>query len=143
MQIMITNGGAHPADKWAETTTETLLALIVVNESSVTPEAAAARAGKRNLRPALFEILVAHHGAVQDHERGQCKNAKHASSDRFDPTEHVDEAMVEIDEAFAGSPFAEHFGKPEVREIVRRIVAQHFVNSMNIERLIAQDKAGA
>ena len=66
---MITNGGPHPADKWADTTTETILGLIQVSEGSETPEAAAARTAKRELRSILFGLFLEHHDAVQRAER--------------------------------------------------------------------------
>ena len=142
VQIMVTNGGAHPADKWAEMTTETLLALIQVQEDSVSDEATQARTAKRDLRTVLFNILNKHHGNVQKGERSQCKaDAKRAASRRFDPGQHHANAAAEVDGAFAMTPFAEHFAKPEVREIVHRIIAQHFINSMDIERKYHADRA--
>jgi hypothetical protein len=51
VKIMITNGGPHPADKWAELTTDTVLGLVQIAEDSVSDEAAAARAAKRACAP--------------------------------------------------------------------------------------------
>jgi hypothetical protein len=65
---MITNGGPHPADKWADQATETLMDLLVdASPDADTPEAASARQAKRDLRPVLFAILNKHHDRVQKH----------------------------------------------------------------------------
>ena len=84
MITMITNGGPHPVDKWADTTTDMILDLIQVSEDSVSPEATAARVAKRNLRPVLFDIFNDHHTAVQAgeqrHMRGTIKTCEHAEA---------------------------------------------------------------
>ena len=65
MQIMITNGGPHPADKWAEVGTEAILGLVQVADDSDTPEtsldrtstSAILRACVAKLSPAHREII--------------------------------------------------------------------------------------
>lgn len=149
MQIMITNGGPHPADKWAEVTTEAILDLIQVASDSDTPEAAAARKAKRDLRPVLFDILNDAHALVQGHERGElaskgiarCK-ANLADADAV----HSPGVMKKIKTALAATPFKDHFAKPEVIAVIRTIVGQHIANNMHTERCWHQDrtaKAGA
>lgn len=134
MQTMITNGGAHPADKWADTTAEAILALIQVSDDSATPEALAARQAKRDLRPILFDIFNDHHGAVQGHEQRELgRNAKHVHA-KFDPTQHTPDTIAQVEKALAATPYADHFARLEVRNVIRAIINQHTVNVMHIER---------
>jgi hypothetical protein len=144
MQIsgfMVTNGGAHPADRWAELTAETILNLIVIVEDSVTDEAAAARAAKRDLRYVLFDILNQHHDDVQKGERGNVPTDPHAHvAAPLEPMPHVEPTMMEIRAAFAASPFAAHFAKMEVQSVLVNIVAQHTADVMHIERRYHQDR---
>lgn len=145
MRPMITNGGPHPADKLADATTDTIMDLIQVADDADTPEAAAARAAKRTMRPILFDIFNAHHDGVQKHERGHLKMSvkKHEARDhackRIDVTPHLS-VMDEVYAALDATPFAEHFAKPEVREVLKQIVAQHTANAMHIERCYHADR---
>lgn len=134
MKPMITNGGPHPADKWADMTVDTILELVQVQEDSVSPEATAARAAKRALRPVLFNIFNAHHDRVQKHETGEiAKNAKRVHA-TLDPMPHATPVMAQVDAALAATPFAAHFAQPAVRSVIGNIVAQHTANVMHIER---------
>lgn len=140
MKIMITNGGPHPADKWAETTADTILDLIEIAEDSDTPQAMAARQAKRDLRPALFDIFNAHHGKVQKHERGELAKAKKSMvTDHINPHQHMS-VMDEVETALANTPFAAHFAKPEVFGAIKQIVGQHTANAMHIERSWHRDR---
>jgi hypothetical protein len=148
MQPMITNGGPHPADKWADTTTDTILGLIQVAEDSVSPEAAVARQAKRDLRVLLFDIFNGHHDGVQKSE--QAANAKVKKIDHardrieepHDPTPHMS-VMDQVNALLARSPFAAHFAKPEVQDVVRQIIGQHTVDVMHIERRWHHDRLSA
>jgi hypothetical protein len=142
---MITNGGPHPADKWADMTTDTIMELIQVADDADTPEAAAARAAKRNLRPVLFAIFNAHHECVQATERDalmsiECNAAREHAEQKLNVTPHLG-VMDEVFAALEATPFAEHFGKPHVREVLRQIVGQHTANAMHIERSWHADQA--
>lgn len=146
MQIMITNGGPHPADKWADVTTAAILDLVRIADDADTPEAAAARQAKRELSPVLFKILNDAHSKVQHHERGELAKeglARCAASLNTADTEHAPGVMKQIKAALAATPFADHFAKPEVITIVRRIVGQHIANNMHIERKWHADRAEA
>lgn len=145
---MITNGGPHPADKWAELTTNTILDLIQIAEDSVTPEATAARKAKRDLRPVLFDILNDHHDGVQRLERSGNASVKtlkaaevHACTVRnpIDCTPHLG-VVDEVSAALAATPFAAHFAKPEVIEVLKTIVGQHTADVMHIERKWHHDR---
>lgn len=146
MRPMITNGGPHPADKWADVTTDTLVELIEVKEDSNTPESALARQAKRDLRTALFKIFNAHHEGVQKHHREHLtkhvKGAKAASEHAGSPIDvrpHMS-VLVEVDAVFAESPFAAHFAQAEVKKIVHSIVGQHTANAIDVERKWHKDR---
>jgi hypothetical protein len=144
MQIMVTNGGPHPADKWAEVTTEAILNLVQIGEDSISPEAAEARQAKRNLRGALFAIFNAHHEGVQKHERGQLAKAKTSKvGEALDPSHHMPSVTKSVEAALAATPFAEHFAKPEVLGVVHTIIGQHTADSMHIERKWHEDALSA
>lgn len=149
MQPMITNGGPHPADKWADMTTETILALIQVNEGAASPEAVEARQVKRDLRQVLFDIFMGHHDGVQKGEhRDLAKVKKHAEAKAHcaKPLElHPDchAALEEVNAALKATPFAAHFAKPEVQAVLSTIIGQHTADVQHIERRWHVDRLAA
>lgn len=140
MRPMITNGGPHPSDKWADVTTDTILDLIQINEDSVSPEATAARAAKRGLRISLFDLFNDHHGAVQAHEQGlkaavkTVDDAEDHVAATLDPMQHVEPTLARVNTLLAASPFAAHFAKPEVQAVLQNIIGHHTADVMHIER---------
>lgn len=150
MKLMITDGGPHPADKWADMTTDTLLGLVEIADNSDSPAATTARQAKRDLRPVLFEILHAHHDVVQNSERAELAKVKLSKSmehmlGKHDPDDHAstEEACGAVCAALAKTPFAVHFARPEVDAVVHQIIKQHTVNAMNIERRWHHDRLTA
>jgi len=134
MRAMITNGGPHPADRWAEVTTDAILGLIQVADDSDTSEATMARQAKRDLRPVLFGIFNEHHYGVQQHERGTlAKESKSTLAKTLNVAQHMT-ITQEVDAALAATPFAAHFAKPEVATVVHNIIGQHTADVMHIER---------
>lgn len=135
--ILITNGGPHPADKWAACTAKTICDLIVIDEASASPEAVACRRAKPRFQLDLADALEAVYQTNQQAEQARAtKNTDNASMPAIDPTDgpHLDAAMAAILTAAKPTPFAVYFGQPEVTDPVRRIVAQHLGNIMHIER---------
>lgn len=145
--FMVTNGGPHPADKWAEMTANTIVdsTLADAHPDDASQEAIAARAAARKLRVDLFEIFNAHHDKVQKHERGECGKCKKLVDAAMrviaphDPEHHMG-VMDQVNAAFAATPFAAHFAKPEVQSLVTQIVGQHTVDVMHLERRWHHDK---
>ena len=150
MRPMITNGGPHPADKWAETTSDAICDLIEIREGSESKQAGIARRVKMELRITLFDIFNEHHDMVQGHEkedlatrikshaqaRGHCdKKINHAH--------HLTDTVARVEAALAATPFATHFAKPAVQEIIRTIIGQHTATVMHIERKWHQDRLEA
>lgn len=139
MKLLVTDGGPHPADKWADTTASEICALIQIEDNSDSIEAMNSRIGKRDLEQRLFAYFMAHHTRVQGDERLllQKIGMEHAESP-LDPVQHLqsepDALDPELAAIFAGSSFAEHFGKPEVINVVNKIIVQHTGDVMHIER---------
>lgn len=145
VSFMITNGGPHPADKWAEQTAEAILDLVQVADDSVTAEAASARKAKRDLRPVLFDIFYGHHDGVQRIERSGNASVKGARAAADHVAKPIDvephfTVMDQVNAALAATPFSAHFAKPEVIEVVKQIIGQHTADVMHIERRYHHDR---
>jgi hypothetical protein len=148
MRPMSTNGGAHPADKWADTTTDAIMSLIEIAADSVSPEAAVARSAKRTLAPILFGIFNDHHTDVQNGERFHLDTiklayvaAEHVASP-LDVTPHLS-VMDRVFAALAATPFAAHFAQPHVQAVLTQIVGNHTADVMHIERRWHLDRLNA
>ncbi len=132
---MITNGGPHPPEKWADVTARAITDLIVIEPTAPTQ----AIVDKREFEMALFKLLIEQHKHTQDRAR----NALAAEG-------HVDHRQIVHDRAPAvtekvtalahGTRFAEHFAKPEVKSFVHNVIGQHFANSVDIEHRWHKDR---
>lgn len=128
--ILVTDGGPHPAEKWAEATASHI---VQIGEHVVGAELARAR----RFELTVMDILEGHHDCVQTGERGTLGSVGH---DRllhpFDCCEHVsvEDAVVQIIAASAGTSFAHHFSTDEVRTYLTELLTSHFHTSMSIER---------
>lgn len=149
MQPMITNGGPHPADFWADTTTGQILDLIQIKDNSQSDAAIEARQAKRDLRPILFDIFMGHHEGVQSKERGALASIKkHADACKhcdkpLELHEDAPSALEEVNAAFKATPFAEHFVKPEVQAVLIAIIGQNSADVQHIERRYHVDRLSA
>lgn len=146
MKMLITDGGPHPADKWAEVTIDAILDLIDIKTDSVSPEAAEARQIKRDLRPKLFDILNAHHDGVQKHHRGVLDKAKKPQVDQvIDVEPHMDgaDAVLSLLASLPQTTVGLHFASEHVRNVVRSIVGQHTADVIDIERKWHKDRLEA
>ena len=135
VSFLITNGGPHPADKWADLTTKTILDLIQIADDADTPEAAVARQAKRELSPVLFKIFMEGCQCVQNEERSALsKEGCKRLHKKLAPHSHADEAMEKVHDALEFTPFGEHFRKPEVEAVIKQIIGQHYANAQHVER---------
>ncbi len=143
--VMITNGGPHPADKWAVTTAGQIL-------MAVFSQAAAETVGARKLELALLDILLDHHENVQTHERGKLdEHGLDRLAQPVDPHPHcpaVVAAIVaeakKIGKVQVPDPdkpgelktidLGDHFEKPEVQKVLAGLIGAHFATAMDIER---------
>lgn len=140
MKPMITNGGPHPADKWADTTVDAICDLLVdANPDAATPEALATRQAKRDIRNNLFPIFNDHHSALQ-------KDKTHTSKAVDAPINILSETLetlAKVNKVLAATPFAAHFAQPAVQDILTSIIGQHSTDVIHIERRWAADRKGA
>jgi hypothetical protein len=143
VRFMSTDGGPHPADKWAEITVAYILDLVEVDDNSATPAAMQARRERRDLRTKIQSILEGHHAKVQEAERGKLATEGHERlKGIIDPTEHpLDQMADDIVAATDGmSLIGPHFHKPEVRKAIVSLLGNHFSTSMDIERSWHSDR---
>lgn len=138
--FLITNGGPHPADKWAEITAQAITDLIQVKEDSVSDEAVTARRVKMEIKPKLFEVFMEHHDGVQRTERSSLHKIKRHK----DACEHLVKAielhpgaigaLEAVNKILQATPYAEHFAQEGVQLILQAIIGQHTADVQHIER---------
>lgn len=128
--ILITNGGPHPADKWAEATA----AQIVEIAEHVAGEK---RAAAVKLQAAIIDILIDHHTKVQIGERGKIAEIGH---DRLghdlDPSHHLtlDEVIGQIVAAAKGTAWQADLATEDAKTYLSLLLRSHFATSMRDER---------
>lgn len=134
--IMATNGGPHPADKWAETTASH----IVTIADSLTGER---RGAAIKLQAAIYDILLEHHTTVQSGERDKIKEFGVARLQHdMTPNDHVniDDAVADIVAATKGTAWEADFQKPDVQEYIKQVLSDHFMQNAFIERSWHSDR---
>jgi hypothetical protein len=128
--VLITNGGPHSPEKWAEATASNIvdIAQHVAGEK---------RAAAVKLQAAIIDILEGHHAAVQNGERAQIAAIGH---DRLqapnNPDDHLslDDAVAQIIQAAKGTPWEADFANPEMAPNIKALLSSHFATSIQIER---------
>jgi len=125
--VMITDGGPHPSEKWADQTASQIIDIAATAPESKLMEA-------RAFREKIVEILTPHHAKVQEHERGKLAASIEHMVTPLDPSEHIDEAVDAIIAAAKGLSFEAHFHKPETRAYLVNLIGSHFATAMHIER---------
>lgn len=130
VEVMITNGGPHPASKWAEVTAKRILDIIEVG--GAVPEHVRAKA---RLKLDLEDLLERHHDKVQAAERASLDEGglDHLGLE-LDPVPYLDEVMADVQRVVAGTIFEEHFKTEPVRRYVWKSIGSDFCNVMHVER---------
>ena len=128
MQILTTDGGPHPADKWATATAEMLVPLDKLTDGH-------RRNAAKRLQADIADALEPHHQGVHDAERAGIAAAgfDHFGTD-FDHTAHTPPAVAAVIAASVGTPWEGHFADPTVQAIVAQVISTHFNTSADIER---------
>lgn len=126
--VLVTNGGPHPADKWAVATAEHIFP---IDPSVVGDRFLAAK----KLQLAIAVALEPHHEGVQEAERAKLAAAgdDHLQTPH-DPLAAAEAALAEIQAAAAGTPWEAHFADAEVQRVVIQEVGNHFATAEHIER---------
>lgn len=147
--VMTTDGGAHPASKWAEETAGEIMSYVKIDPDSAddSPETAAlkkdARRSKMRLEADIVYILEPHHEENIRSEQGHL----HASDERLcedcapdhDCVAEATDAVVEAAKKY-GPLWAAAFDSVNGREIVANAIRVHFASAMLIERSYHADR---
>ena len=126
-RIMITNGGAHPPEKWAMVTAERIFDI-----GGTVAGARLIRAQKLQL--AIAEALMPHHEKIQSTERRKLDEDIKNMLTPTDPTDYLDSIMNDIVKVSKGTPWQDHFQRPEVQEAARRIITNDIATVQHVER---------
>lgn len=131
-QVMITNGGPHPASKWAEVTANRIAELI-----DIAPNSTNARAlrEKEKFRLDLVDLFEDYHAKQQNGERKKLKTHgfDHLPAEIEVETD-VEDVLTDLGQLVKGTSFEAHFKKPEVVEYVTTSVAVDLRTTVVIER---------
>jgi len=132
--ILITNGGPHPAIKLAEMNADQLIQI----ELSAAPDL---RASGLELRAMFIAILEGFHEQLQLSERSALEED---TSRLLIPTVAdqtlIEDTLTQLCAAAQATQFGEHYRKESVREAIRKVLAQYFRISMDIERSWCADR---
>ncbi len=141
--VLITNGGPHPADKWAALAAEQISNLIQVDELSDSDAAATARKAKPRFEIAISDVLEPVFDQVMTAERSSVDAGTTTLRNApFELEEFLDSAVAAVVEQAGSTPFAAHFALSDVQFIVRNILQQNFIDAANIARSWALDAKG-
>lgn len=126
--VMITDGGAHPPEKWAVMTAETIFPL---GDALKGDRALLAR----KVQLAIAEALMPHHESHQDNERAALETHGDAHLDRaHDPIPRAEEALEAVKNCIRGTPWEDKIMDAAWLNLVGGILATHFATSADIER---------
>lgn len=120
MRILITDGGTHPPEKWAEVIADDLV------EIAPTASAEKVQAGQQ-LRYALIAELIP---AIADAQNAE-KEGRHGKSCHCGP--HVDAMSKAINKVANASLFKDHFKRDTVQDRIRLVCGIHSATMMQEE----------
>lgn len=129
--VMITDGGPHPADKWAVTTANQITGLIEILPTA----SSGATIAKAKFGVTVMEILHAAHEATQKAERAKC----HADGDKnlvapLDPSSQIDKPLAAIIAATKGTMFEAWGADTVVQGVIRDTIGKDLATTMHVER---------
>jgi hypothetical protein len=150
--VLITDGGAHPPDKWARMTAFMIVNHIIPKriavgdqefdiETSAKPEVAALRKARDQFEVQIMDILEQAHQVVQDGERAAIgtNGVRRMIPKPRDASvaEHIeiDKVVAEIVAAAALHPdLSAHFSRDDIKAEVTERLHMDFASVMDIER---------
>jgi hypothetical protein len=128
VSVLTTDNGTHSPEKWAMATAGMIFPY---DPATVGEHLIAAQ----KLQLAIAEALVPHHEDVQTAERDQLEADAAACYEAGQSIDHhLDPAIEKVMAAAEGTPWEEHFAKPEVQDAVRQVLGSHFATAQHIER---------
>jgi len=136
-KILITNGGPHSAEKWAE-----LSASEIISVAESADFSAVGQAG-RKLENSIIDIFERFHDAIIKAENAHLDNkgTDHLATPIDGSGVDVSAVVTQIQNAAKGTPFEAHFQKPEVITAITNITKHHVELIMEVERSWFADKA--
>ncbi len=134
--VLITNGGPHSADQWAEATASHIVSIAdhVAGET---------RTAAIKMQAAIIDILAEAHNHCQCGERDML--ARHGTERlhrdlnpnghlRFTGAGDIDETIDKIVAVSVGTQWETDFADPSMRNHLRMVLEQHLKSNMDIER---------
>lgn len=134
-KVMITDGGPHPADKWAELSVSDIL--------SIQGESETAQAG-RKLELKLLDVFEDWYQGVLNDERDQI----HTLGDGYltlpcNGDEHSTDVLIrDVLNAAKGTQFEAHFARPDYAERIKAVVRHHVALLQDVESGWHADASG-
>lgn len=142
---MITDGGPHPAEVWAQVTAEHI--------APIGPDVT----GHRRLAALALQANIAtaieqHHQSVMDVERSKLAADPNHIVAPVDPGAHLDAAVAAVQEAAKGTEWEDHFADPDDGRtkdgkvtnsrlaLIRQEIGTHFATVQHIEKSWHADK---
>lgn len=127
-RIMITNGGAHPPEKWAMVTAERIFDIggTVAGDRLIQAQ---------KLQLAIAEVLMPHHEKVQSTERIKLDEDRQHILSPLNTEDYLDNIMNDIVKVSKGTPWQDHFTRPEVQVAARRVITNDIATVQHVERL--------
>ena len=141
VSVLTTDGGPHPADKWAEQSAGEIMALVKIDPDYTHDTASdktrkqSARKTRMYLEADILEALERHHGDVQDLERELLKEGDERLNHPSNPDAGTIEAAVASVVSAAGKygePWASAFEDQGAKAMVHGILARHFRAAIDI-----------
>ena len=136
MQILATDNGPHPAEKWAHVTTQEILAMIEIAEGA--PPSASI--DKMEFEVRLLRVLAEGHRRIQEVERSALADSHDRLLEKLQDQNIANETVSNIVKASSGTMFADHFRKNSTSAHLHEVVTNHFASSMHVERLWHTDR---
>ncbi|MGZ4849805.1 MAG: hypothetical protein ACXV2C_00265 [Candidatus Bathyarchaeia archaeon] len=132
--ILTTNGGPHPAWKWAEQSAAQIVDIIQIEPNSLAFDELNAQ--KTDFEKEISAALLDHHTKVQTHEKDAIvEHGMDRLSHPIAPEEdHLLEAVDRVIAIAKTKLFGSHFSKPEVQTFVKDTLGSHFSTVRHIER---------
>ncbi|WP_213775112.1 hypothetical protein [Bradyrhizobium sp. dw_78] len=141
--LLTSNGGPHPADRWAALAAAQVSSLIVIDEDSVTADAATARKAQPVFQIAFANAVEPIFDQVAAAETANvAANPSIKRSDPYSITSFLPGVITAVTGAAANTPFTSHFQDATVQAYIQKMFTQYFLDAANISRSWALDAKG-
>jgi hypothetical protein len=132
-QIMVTNGGAHPPDKWAMITAQRIFEIAPTLTGQRLVQA-------QNFQMIITKILIPHYNKIQINKRRSLADDAKNILLPYDVVDHLDRIMTEIVMAAKTTLWANHFADASVQRAAREIIGGDIATEQHVERLCYADQ---